>query len=243
MAVHTWYPESRFGGFTDVDGTLVFYSRLRALLSAESVVVDIGCGRGKRADDRVPFRRDLTALRGSCRRLVGIDVDPVGEQNPGVDEFRLITEARWPLEDASVDLAFADLVLEHLDDPLTFFREAARVIKPGGYFCARTANKWGYVTFASRLIPNRLHARVLGRAQPDRARQDVFPTRYRCNTRRGLAGLLRTGGFSDNVVYGYEAEPSYLSFSRVAYAFGVLHQRFAPRAIKAALFVFARRDV
>jgi SAM-dependent methyltransferase len=133
-------------------------------------------------------------------------------------------------------------VLEHLDDPSGFFAEAARTTKPGGYFCARTANKWGYVTIASRLIPNHLHRRVLRRVQADRAERDVFPTRYRCNTRGVLAKLLRENGFSEHVVYGYEAEPSYLSFSGIAYALGVLHQRLAPRAIRAALFVFARRD-
>jgi SAM-dependent methyltransferase len=242
MTVHSFYPESRFGGFTDVDGTVRFYSRLRALITAESVVADVGCGRGARSEDDVSFRRDLTRLRGRCRSVIGIDVDAAAANNPAIDEFRPIPDGRWPLQDASVDVAFADWVLEHVDDPRRFFAEAARAVKPGGYFCARTANKWGYVSVASRLIPNRLHQRVLSRVQAHRAERDVFPTRYRCNTRAVLTKLLRETGFSDHVVYGYEAEPSYLSFSRVAYAVGVLHQRLAPRAIKAALFVFARRD-
>jgi hypothetical protein len=42
------------------------------------------------------------------------------------------------------------------------------------------------------------------------------------------------------VVYGYEAEPSYLSFSKMAYLFGVIHQKFAPRFMKPALFAFGR---
>jgi len=41
-------------------------------------------------------------------------------------------------------------------------------------------------------------------------------------------------------VYGYEAEPSYLNFSKLVYAFGVLHQRLAPGFIRPALFAFAR---
>jgi hypothetical protein len=51
---------------------------------------------------------------------------------------------------------------------------------------------------------------------------------------------MRRHGF-DHVVYGYEAEPSYLHFSRLAYVLGVLHQRFAPGFLKPAIFGFARR--
>jgi hypothetical protein len=51
--------------------------------------------------------------------------------------------------------------------------------------------------------------------------------------------MMRRHGF-DHVVYGYEAEPGYLHFSRLAYALGVLHQKFAPRAISPALFAFGR---
>ncbi len=38
----------------------------------------------------------------------------------------------WPLEDASVDLMFGNLVLEHLETLDFFFVEAARTLKPGG---------------------------------------------------------------------------------------------------------------
>jgi len=32
MAMETFYPESRFGGFTQIDGTVAFYSRVQALV-------------------------------------------------------------------------------------------------------------------------------------------------------------------------------------------------------------------
>ena len=41
-----FYPESRFGGFTDIDGTILFFTRVKALLDASSVVLDLGCRRG-----------------------------------------------------------------------------------------------------------------------------------------------------------------------------------------------------
>jgi ubiquinone/menaquinone biosynthesis C-methylase UbiE len=37
-----------------------------------------------------------------------------------------------PLESASVDAAFANMVLHHAEDPEAMLREMARVVKPGG---------------------------------------------------------------------------------------------------------------
>jgi hypothetical protein len=48
------YPEARFSGYADVDQVTVFYTRVRALIEPSFTVLDIGCGRGKRADDPVP---------------------------------------------------------------------------------------------------------------------------------------------------------------------------------------------
>ena len=45
-----------------------------------------------------------------------------------------------------------------------------------------------------------------------------------------------------HVVYGYEAEPTDLSFSKAAYWLGVLHQRFVPRFLKLAIFAYGRLE-
>ena len=107
-----YYPESRFGTFTDVDGTIAFYLRVNGLVDAESVVLDVGCGRGAYADDPTPVRRDLRILKGKVKKVIGIDIDESGEKNPCLDVFNLITEQNvWPLQDSSVDLCLCDNVL------------------------------------------------------------------------------------------------------------------------------------
>ena len=138
-------------------------------------------------------------------------------------------------------MVVSDFVLEHVADPDTFFAECRRILRPGGRIALRTTNALGYVGLFSRLIPNRRHAGVVAHAQDERRRaRDVFPTAYQCNTTRRLRRALNGSGF-DAVVYGYESEPRYFEFSRSLYALAVMHQRFAPSALRLSLFAFGER--
>jgi ubiquinone/menaquinone biosynthesis C-methylase UbiE len=239
--LHRYYPESRFGDFSDTNLAVHFALRVNALITKDSVVLDVGCGRGKLGESPIPLLRSLSILKGKCARAIGIDVDPAAIGNPCLDEVRLIEGDSWPIEDASVDIAMSDSVLEHIADPDRFFAEMARVVKPGGYVCIRTTNLMSYVGIASKLVPNSLHARLLGKISDQVTQEpDVFPTLHRCNTRGKLRRALQRAGF-DPVVYGTGGEPTYLAFSKLAYRFGMLHQRFAPNVIKVCLFAFAVR--
>ena len=242
LALRTrFHPESRFGAFTDLDGTIRFYARVQELLDPDGVALDVGCGRGTQQDDPVRVRRDLRILRGKCAHVIGIDVDPTAADNPFVDDFRMIEDdGRWPVEDASVDLALADFVVEHVADPDAFFAEAARTVRPGGFICLRTINARSYVGVASRLVPAKLHVKTVGRAQPERKAEDVFPTLYRCNTRKRLATALDTHGF-DAAVVTVEDEPEYLTFNALAYRMGLLHRKLAPAALRVGLVAWGRR--
>ena len=236
-----FHPEDRFGGFTELDGAIRFYARVRELLPPDGVALDVGCGRGTQGDDPVRVRRDLRILRGRCRKVIGIDVDPLGAENAFIDEFRLITIDRdWPVEEASVDLALADFVVEHVDDTDAFFTQVARALRPGGYLCIRTINVNSYLGVASRLVPSDRHYKVLRRTHVSRQAEDVFPTLYHCNTRRRLRGALERHGF-EAVVYTCEDEPAYLTFSPFTYRLGLLHRRLAPRGLLIGLVAWGRR--
>lgn len=236
-----WYPEVAFGGFSSVDGTVAFYSRVVALVRENYVVLDFGCGRGAQCGDDVKFRRDLRSLRGRAARVIGVDVDEVGFSNEFIDEFRLLKgNSPWPIDTESIDLLVSDCVVEHLSDPEQFFREARRVLRPEGLLCIRTPNSWGYVALVARMMPEKIHGTILRMAQPLRRSEDVFPTFYRCNNVFCLRKILARTGFS-GVVMGFEAEPAYLNFSRLVYALGVVAHRWMPRMLCSSIFVFCRK--
>jgi len=234
-----FYPEARFGGFTDIDGTVAFFNRVNSLLDSSFVVLDVGCGRGAYNEDSVLLRKNLRILKGKVAKVIGIDVDQSAQNNLFLDEFHFVQCESWPIESDSIDLIVCDNVLEHILDPDQLFSEIRRVLRNDGFLCIRTPNRWSYIAIAATLIPNKYHSKVTSVVQDGRKEEDVFPTVYKCNSIRKLNNIMKKNGL-EGVVYGYEAEPSYLSFSTITYFFGVLHQRFAPGFIKPALFAFGK---
>lgn len=182
----------------------------------------------------------MRIIRGKAAKVIGLDVSSAGSDNPYLDEFHLLANDCWPVEAGSVGMVLCDNVLEHLSDPELFFGEAQRVLKPGGNLCIRTPNAWNYISLISRLVPGRAHANLLSRIKKGLPAEDVFPTLYHCNSLPAVKRMLARHGFQ-GVVCGYEAEPSYLSFSPIAYALGVFHQKFAPGFWRASIFAFAEK--
>lgn len=236
------YREIGAGGFSRVDGTIEFYTRVNALVGADMIVLDIGAGRGAQllnADS--PYRARLQSLQGRVKRLVAVDVDEAVKCNRFVDEAHVIAAGEpLPFADSTFDLAYADWVLEHVQEPGAFADNVYRVLKPGGWFCARTPNRWGITGLGSNLIPNRMHSRLLRTLQPAREEQDVFPTVYKLNTRRSIRRHFPAGKW-DDFSYFYNSEPPYVQWSRLLLAAADAYQRLAPAALATNIHIFLRR--
>ena len=229
------------GNFSKYDGTIEFYGRVRALIQASFIVVDLGAGRGAwYADDKSAYRKAQRFIKGAVTRLIGCDVDTAILENTSTHDNKLIEGGRLPFDDRSIDVVIADYVLEHITDPASFYMEIDRILKPGGFFCARTPHALNYVALAARFIRNTFHARLLKTIQPARKSVDVFPTSYQLNTLRAIRRYWRPEQW-DDYSYLYTAEPEYVFGSRAVYAvFAFLH-KVLPAAIAGNLFVFLRK--
>ena len=234
-------PEIAAGGFARDDSTIHFYTRVNALLEPQMTVLDFGAGRGHMFDGPQDYGHRLAKLQGKVAKVIGIDVDPAVTGHPYLDECHVIRPGdAVPAADASVDLVVARWVLEHLPDPARFATEIDRVLKPGGWLCAHTVNRWGYVGIGSRAVPNGMHVRALRQLQPERKDVDVFSVQYKLNSMNDIARYFPAGEW-ENCSYLCNFIPKYFANSRVLFAVFSAFQQIAPKALSTDLLVFLRK--
>jgi SAM-dependent methyltransferase len=235
-------PETRAGGFPRDNGGIQFFTRVNALLSGEMRVLDLGAGRGTVFHAGVDsYYERLLRLQGKVKWVVGIDVDNGILDHPYLDERHVIEPSTpFPLESNSIDVVVSDWVLEHIGDPVQFSAEIARILKPGGWFCARTPNRWGYVGIFVRLVPNFLHEKLLKTLWPGRVSIDIFPTEYKLNSVRDLNRYFPTPAWR-NCSYTFSSTPKYYGRSSALFLLFDFIQNIVPQKFKADLMVFIRK--
>ncbi len=237
------FPEIAAGGFARGDTTIAFYTRVLSILKPEMTVLDYGAGRGKGIEDAIDFRRELTNLMPHCKKLVAADIDPAVMQNERCHEAVILKDNEpFPFEDESFDMIMGDWVFEHIADAEFVTKELNRILKPGGWLCARTPNKYGYVGIGASLVPNQLHAKVLkkltGGTDSGREAKDVFPTQYNMNRKSTMRALLPN--FDDFSYYDVETL-NYFQKSDVISLIVAFALRFLPRTLYPAFYIFMRK--
>lgn len=231
--------ESYFGGYHPNDGYVQFYSRVNSLIDHDSIVVDLGAGRGAWQNFAYnTYHHTLRLLRERVNSVIGVDVDESVLENGSLTEARIIKNGKLPLDDSSVDLIFADWVLEHVEHPSEFAREVTRCLKPGGYFCAKTPYRYSYISLVAGAVPNRFHKSVISFVQPNRDVLDVFPTYYRLNNLRSVERYFSN---YDNSCYLFSATPRYYFGSKLVFKTVCVFRKFLPDFFTSDLYVFLRK--
>jgi SAM-dependent methyltransferase len=174
-------------------------------LQAGDVVLDAGCGHQSLVPqgDHVPFS------------LIGFDM--VWEdirQNHSVNLGLVSDIGHVPLRSESVDIVICNMVLEHLREPDTVFRELSRVLRKGGYLIVMTPSIFNIVTVVNRLIPNQLHQKI-AYLLTGVNESDTFPTYYRANSVGRLRRLLGRNQMQEVEVSMYQPPPYAFVFSRL----------------------------
>ena len=237
-----FYPENTAGGFSRWDGTVQFYQRVQALLAPGHRILDFGAGRGAAYyEDPSAYRKKLRDLRGEGRRILGVDVDPIVSSNPWLDEaFVIEKDSVLPFPDENFDLIVSDSTFEHIANPRRAVSELGRVLKPGGWICSRTPNRYGYVALINRLLPSGTSKRLVISAQPGRQIKDVFPAYYRMNTLGEMQKLFPPDSY-EHMSFAFDSEPRY-HFNRRAVCLllvGVHH--LTPPSLRNTLMVFIHK--
>ncbi len=93
-------------------------------------VLDLGCGTGRHSLWLAAAGAEVTAIDFSEGMLAE------ARRKPGAQAVRFVVHdlhEGLPFAAGTFDRVVSGLVLEHLRDPAHFFREARRVLKPGGH--------------------------------------------------------------------------------------------------------------
>ena len=194
---------------------------VRNHVTADSAVLDLGCGRGGVVE---LFWRDV-------RLAAGLDPDSPSlaeHRAPGLPVIRGVGE-HLPFVDESFDLIVCVWVLEHLKDPAATLREVRRVLKPGGHFAFVTPNMRNPLMLINRLgralpvLQRRLVPRFYGRVEAD-----TFPVQYRANTVAAIRAHAQASGLD---VYELRVvpDPTYLAVNSFMFRASVLSERVMPR--------------
>lgn len=150
---------------------------LNALIDDHSRWLDVGCGQSI-LPDWIPNQQSLLTR---AERLVGLDSDwPSLTKNSQISELVSGDLARLPFRDAAFDRVSANMVVEHIADPVQSLRELHRLLKPEGLFIFHTSNRRFYMTALAAHIPEWIKGKLIWLLER-REEADVFPTHYRVN--------------------------------------------------------------
>ena len=185
-----WAPKQRlrFGHLTPADW---YESLLDAIVTPQTVWLDVGCGRDLSPGNAATARR----LAGRCRKLVGIDPSDNIDDNPFVHErLKLPIEAHPP--GPAYDLITLRMVAEHVEAPEQVAKQLASLLRPNGRIVIYTVGRYAPSVIVAAGTPLWVHhavKRVLWRTEE----RDTFPTVYRMNTRAALRRLFCREGLSE----------------------------------------------
>lgn len=142
-----------------------------ARLSRRKRVLDAGCGAGYGSAE----------LARAALRVTGVDnaaeaIAFAREHYPLPNlTFEQADVTALPFADGSFDLVTAFEVIEHLEDPSGFLREARRVLAGDGQLIVSTPNRLYYAESRAEAGPNPFHVREFAFDEFVAALREVFP--------------------------------------------------------------------
>jgi ubiquinone/menaquinone biosynthesis C-methylase UbiE len=175
----------------------IYSEWLRTYVTGTTSWLDAGCGRRLLPPDFLSLERELM---GKAKLVIGVDVNTDSLRCHKTLFLRSCSSLEaLPFPDQSFDLVTCNMVVEHLPDPQSTFREFERVLCPGGVLLVHTPNIWNYAVLLARvlkkLVPAKLLVRLIGWSE-ERQDTDIFPTYYRGNSRTSITSILESHGFS-----------------------------------------------
>jgi ubiquinone/menaquinone biosynthesis C-methylase UbiE len=162
-------------------------------LGAGGRILDLGTGPAHVPVLLASRRPDLRIVAvDAAESMLRIGAEHVARAGCGERVELLLADAkRLPLEDRSFDAVLSNSIVHHIPDPLPFFREVARVVKPSGAILLRDLRRPRDEAELHRLVA--LHAA----GADDRQRGLFRDSLHAAFTVSEIAALLARAGLED----------------------------------------------
>ncbi len=222
-----------------IDGTIEFHNLCRDVIKPGSAILEIGAGPSN----------PTTAFLATLGEVRGIDLDSDVRANEFLVGADVLQGETYPYPDCSFQACVSNYVLEHVGDPSRHFREAWRILQPGGCYLFRTPNRYHYTAIGAWLTPHAIHLKTSNRLRNlPPGSHDPYRTHYRANSRRKLTQLSSEIGFRVMELRLVEKEPSYGKLARPLFLLGVAYERVvnatpATAALRANIFGVLQKPV
>jgi ubiquinone/menaquinone biosynthesis C-methylase UbiE len=132
-------------------------------------------------------------LADKAQFLVGCDVVETHlARNTLLHSATVSDAAQLPFRDCSFNLVTANMVVEHLANPESVFRQVARVLVPGGRFVFVTPNLNNPVVRTASVAFSAPVRKRVAHFLDGRADEHIFHTFYRANTASAIQRLAST---------------------------------------------------
>lgn len=197
----------------------VFNREFMRVVSSESAILDIGCGRD------ALFLRRVSPL---VKKAYGIDPEVITPVTDGNMEVLNGSAEAMPFSDQSVDVITMGNVAEHLPNPGKVLLECKRVLKPGGILLLTAPSKYHLPIILGRAIPHRIRQWANSVITETKV-EDTFPAYYRANSARALRRLAASVGLQAASIRYLSNHPQYFMFSTFAYRCAVVFERYVLR--------------
>ncbi len=193
----------------------LFREKILAVIKPQDIILDLGAGSG--------YVKEMN-FKNEAYEVTGIDLDPGISKNPFLHQYVLGSVYDLSgFENGKFDVIICNSVVEHIENPEKFVSELSRVLKPGGYFLAKTPNRNNYMPLVARLTPLSFHKWY--NKKRGRPEEHTFPTCYRLNTPRTIKKYFSEEVFEKIRIETFEGPPSYLRINFIFYLLGWLYER------------------
>ena len=209
--------------------------------SPQATILDVGSGK------TCPYAGSFRSVGEG--RIIGIDVslDEIS-QNSDLDEAHVADiTMELPFADKTFDAVVSRSVLEHLTDQEGFFREAMRVLKPGGVFIHMLPNKFAPFALLNQLLPNSVSRNLLSFTWESIKGICGFPAHYDKCYPTGFDNLFAKHGFKNISIRVSYYQSFYYAFFFPFYMTSMLYEVIVSslriRNLCAHLLIYAERPL